>query len=160
MQPRNYTFKLLVWFWDYSTSICHVHGITSLYSWVVSIADCRCEVCRFKSPHKFSCDSWMVACTVVCCSIKNIKWPAAEWSKLSFSSPELQPMLHGCRFKSCWWLYSVYTNKKLSHPSSLSCVLAVAPTMKRSAVQPKTTRLCSSIIVISLWAQYTHTPTQ
>ena len=40
-----------------------------------------------------------------------------------------------------------------NHPSSLSCVLAVAPTMKRSAVQPKTTRLCSSIRVISLWLQ-------
>ena len=39
-----------------------------------------------------------------------------------------------------------------NHPSSLSCVLAVAPTMKRSAAQPKTTRLCSSIIVISLWS--------
>ena len=61
------------------------------------------------------------------------------------------PMLYGCRFESCQWLYSVYTNKKLSHPSTLSCVLTVSPTMKRSAAQPKTTRLCSSIIVISLW---------
>ena len=61
------------------------------------------------------------------------------------------PMLYGCRFESCQWLCSVYTNKKLSHPSSLSCVLSVAPTMVRSAVQPKTTRLCSSIRVISPW---------
>ena len=61
------------------------------------------------------------------------------------------PMLYGCRFESCQWLCSVYTNKKLSHPSSLSCVLSVAPTMARSAVQPKTTRLCSSIRVISIW---------
>ena len=45
---------------------------------------------------------------------------------------------------------SLYTNKKLSHPSSLSCVLAVAPTMVRSAIEPKTTRLCGSIIVITL----------
>ena len=64
-------------------------------------------------------------------------------------------MLHGYRFKSCRWLYSVYTKKKLSHPSSLSYVLAVAPTMKRSAVQPKTIRLCSSIIVISLCVRLT-----
>ena len=62
------------------------------------------------------------------------------------------PMLYGCRFESCQWLCSVYTNKKLSHPSSLSCVLSVAHTMVRSAVQPKTTRLCSSIRVISLCA--------
>ena len=47
--------------------------------------------------------------------------------------------------------YSVYTNKKLYHPFSLSCVLAVAPTMVRSAVLPKTTRLCGSKIVITLW---------
>ena len=60
-------------------------------------------------------------------------------------------MLYGCRFESYQLLYSVYTNKKLSQPSSLSCVLAVAPTMVRSSVQPKTTRLCSSIRVISLW---------
>ena len=90
----------------------------------------------------------MVACTAFCCYFNYIQWSVAEWSKLSFSSPEL---LHGCRFESYRWLYSVYTNKKSSHPSSLSCVLAVAPTMKRSAVQPKTTRLCSSIRVISLW---------
>ncbi len=63
------------------------------------------------------------------------------------------PMLYGCRFESCQWLCSVYTNKKLSHPSSLSCVLSVAHTMVRSAVQPKTTRLCSSIRVISLWIE-------
>ena len=92
------------------------------------------------------------------CSINYIKWPVAEWSKLSFSSPEL--LAHAAwlysRFESSRWLYSVYTNKKLSHPSSLSCVLAVAPTLKRSAVQPKTTRLCSSIILISLC---THTTT-
>ena len=60
-------------------------------------------------------------------------------------------MLYGSRFESCQWLCSVYTNKKLYHPSSLSYVLSVAPTMVRSAVQPKTTRLCSSIRVIALW---------
>ena len=38
-------------------------------------------------------------------------------------------MLYGCRL----WLYSLYTNKKLSRPSTQSCVLAVAPTMVRSA---------------------------
>ena len=74
----------------------------------------------------------------------------AEWSKLSFLLQNFWPMLHGCRFESCWWLDYVYTNKKLSHPSSPSCVLAVAPAMKVNAVQPKTTRLCSSTIVISL----------
>ena len=92
----------------------------------------------------------MVASTVVC-SFNYIKLSVAEWSTQSFSSPEL--LAHAAwlyRFESCRWFYSVYTNKKLYHPSSLSCVLAVAPTMKRSAVQPKTTRLCSSIRVISL----------
>ena len=51
--------------------------------------------------------------------------------------------------------YSVYTNKKSSHPTSLSCVLAVASTKKKSAAQPKTTRLCSFIRVISLWLEPT-----
>ena len=63
------------------------------------------------------------------------------------------PMLYGCgcRFESCQWLYSVYTNNKFSHPSYLSCVLAVAPTI----VQPKTTRFYGSITVITLWGRDT-----
>ena len=54
-------------------------------------------------------------------------------------------------FESCQWLYSVYTNNKFSHPSYLSCVLAVAPTI----VQPKTTRFYGSITVITLWGRDT-----
>ena len=52
----------------------------------------------------------------------------AEWSQLSFSSPEILVLAEGCRFESCRWLlflylYSVYMNKKFSHPSSLSYVV-------------------------------------
>ena len=61
----------------------------------------------------------------------------------------------GCRFESCQLLYSFYTIKKLSYPSSPSCVLSVATTMVRSAVQPKTTRLFGSRTVISLWWIFT-----
>ena len=74
MQPRNYTCKIiglilkLFYFYFYD------HNITSLCSWVVRIADCKCESCRFKSLHKFSCDSKMVACTVVCCSFSYLLW--------------------------------------------------------------------------------------
>ena len=45
---------------------------------------------------------------------------------------------------------SVYTNKKLSNPSYV-CTLYSCPTLEKSAVQPKTTSLCSSITVITLW---------
>ena len=31
----------------------------------------------------------MFECTVLCLPFDVIKWPVAEWSKLSFSSPEL-----------------------------------------------------------------------
>ena len=59
----------------------------------------------------------------------------AEWSQMSFSSPEILVHAEGYRFESWLWLlflylYSVYTNKKVSHPSSLSYVCAkcaVAP---------------------------------
>ena len=47
-------------------------------------------------------------------------------------------------------LYSVYTNNKLSHPSSLSSWMRSCPTMVKSAVLPKTTSLCGSMIVITL----------
>ena len=55
--PETTLVKLLVWFWSYSCSTFYVYGITSLCSWVVSIAYWRHEDCRFKSPHIFSCDS-------------------------------------------------------------------------------------------------------
>ena len=54
----------------------------------------------------------------------------AEWSRQSFSSPGILVHAEGCRVEACHWLlflylYSVYTNKKISHPSSLSYVCAV-----------------------------------
>ena len=80
----------------------------------------------------------------------------AEWSKLSFTSVELLAHAVGYRFKSClrllfFYLYSVSTNKKFSHPSYLSSWMRSCHTMVKSAVLPKTTILCTSITVISLW---------
>ena len=87
----------------------------------------------------------------------------AEWSKLSFSSLELLAHSVGCRFESCqrllfFYLYSVSTNKKLSHPSSLWVWMRSCHTMVKSAVLPKTTSLCTSITVITLWVNGTVTP--
>ena len=84
----------------------------------------------------------------------------AEWSKLSFSSLELLAHSVGCRFESCkrllfFYLYSVSTNKKLSHPSSLWVWMRSCHTMVKSAVLPKTTSLCTSITVITLWLKWT-----
>ena len=110
---------------------------------MVSISDCRCEGGKFKFPKNFTC--------TVRYSVVPIKCRWVSGLSCLFLLQNYWPMLYGCRLESCRWLYSVYTNKKLSHHSTLLCVLGVAPTMKRSAAQPKTTRLCSSLIVISLW---------
>ena len=85
----------------------------------------------------------------------------AEWSKkLSFTSVEVV-LAHavGYRFESClrlmfFYLYSVSTNKKFSHPSYLSSWMRSCHTMVKSAVLPKTTILCNSITVITLWTPY------
>ena len=141
--PETTLVKFLVWFWSYITwFFCVTMEITSLNSWVVSIADCRWEGCM--TPRCL-----LVHYSVGPLIIYNGLWLSGLICLLLLQN--YLPMLYGCRFESCQWLCSVYTNKKLSHPSSLSCVLSVAPTMVRSAVQPKTTRLCSSIRVISLW---------
>ena len=58
----------------------------------------------------------------------------AEWSKLTFPSPQLLVHAVGCRFESFQWLlfvylYSIFTSKKLSHPSSPSSRMRSCPSM-------------------------------
>ena len=58
----------------------------------------------------------------------------AEWSKLTFPSPQLLVHAVGCRFESFQWLlfvylYSIFTSKKLSHPSSPSSRMRSCPFM-------------------------------
>ena len=75
---------------------------------------------------------------------------------MSFFSRELLAHAVGCRFKPCqrllfFYLNSIHTNKKVSHPSSQSSWMHSCHTMVKSAVLPKTTSLCTSITVITLW---------
>ena len=81
---------------------------------------------------------------------------------LSFSSPEFLAHAVGCRFESChrllfFYLYSVSTKKKFSHSLYLSSWLHSCHTMVKSAVLPKTTILCTSITVITLWMEENQT---
>ena len=129
---------------------------TSLDNSVLRTADCKCKSWRFKSLKNFSSDSLMFACTVLCFPFGYKQWPVAEWSKLSFTFSELLAHSVGCRFESCQWLlffhlYSVSTYKKFSHPLYLSSCMRSCHTMVKSAVLPKTTNLCTSITVITLW---------
>ena len=83
----------------------------------------------------------------------------AVWSQQSFSSPEILVHAEGFGFESGHWLlflylYSVFTNKKFFHPSSLSyvCALVQLPHLGKKCCTTvlKTTGLCSSITVIPL----------
>ena len=72
IQPRNYTCKLFCLILKQFYIFFFV-TLTSLNSWVVSIVDCSCEGCRFKSLHNFSCDSKMFARTLLCWSFGYLK---------------------------------------------------------------------------------------
>ena len=83
----------------------------------------------------------------------------AEWSKLSFSSPELLANAEGSRFESCQWIKFltstfILSTQILNYPTPLlyhhGCALRSCPTIVKSAVLPKTTYLCGSMIVITL----------
>ena len=119
---------------------------------MVSIADCRCESWGSNLHFRMTPRCFLVKYSVGPLIIYKGLWLSGLSCLLLLHN--YLPRMYGCRFESCQWHCSVYTNNKLSHPSSLSCVLLVAPTMVRSAVQPKTTRLCSSIGQWrSIWAK-------
>ena len=87
-------------------------------------------------------------------------WPVAEWCRLSFSSPELLAHAVGSRFQSCQWVMFltstfILSTQIINYPTPLPIIMdAQLPhNMVKSAVLPKTTSLCASIIVITLWGE-------
>ena len=118
--------------------------------------------CRLKSLQNFSYDSQMFACTLY--SVQYSVYPLVITNGLWLSGLSclfllqnnwpMQQVVH--RFKSFprllfLYLYSVYTNKKLSHPLfPIICIHMQLPHLVKSAALPKTTSLCGSITVITL----------
>ena len=63
---------------------------------MVSTADCRCE-----GAGSNICTNFHVTSRCLLVNVQYSVGPAAEWSKLSFSSPELLAHAVGFRFESC-----------------------------------------------------------
>ena len=80
----------------------------------------------------------------------------AEWSKLFFSSPELLAYAVGFRFASCQWIIFltstfILSTQIINYTTLFPIIMdAQLPHHGKSAVLPKTTSLCGSMIVIIL----------
>ena len=127
--PETTLVKFLLGFYfSFLDYCCNIDFLSSLSSSLLSTSEFVCKRSRFESHEKFF-KLLLNIClynTHVCLFVYSGLWLSGLGSLFLLVRTE------GCRFESCHWLlflylYSVYTNKKLSHPSSLSYVCAVAP---------------------------------
>ena len=121
----------LGFYFSFLDHCCNLAIITSLSSSVLSKADCSCEDCSLKIHQK--CFMWLLdVCLYITHVCSQVLFNGLWLSGLSCLFLEILVHAEGCRFESYHWLlflflYSVYTKKKFSHPSSVSYVCAVAP---------------------------------
>ena len=80
----------------------------------------------------------------------------AEWSKLSFSSPDLLAHIKvvGSNPAKGYWSSTFIPSIQIRNYPTPHMYVQL-PHLGKSAVQPKTTSLCSSITVITLWTTRT-----
>ena len=97
-----------------------------------------------------------VACTVLCLPEDYSQWPVTEWSKLSFSSPDLLAHIKvvGSNPAKGYWSSTFIPSIQIrNYPTPhmyVHCTMYSCPTLEISVVQSKTTSLCSSITVITV----------